>query len=354
VVNAAVDLTRELGARRAGGFVNAVLRQLQRLQAADGFALPSRPDSARGARALDYLSVTLSHPRWLVARWLERYGFEATERWCLFNNASPEVTVRLLADDPAVARALEAACPEARPAPYAPRAWRLPPGALGRIPDDVRGRLVVQDEGAQVVAHAAGISRGDRVLDVCAAPGGKSLLFHEAAGASGLVVAADRRSSRVALLRQTLAAAGVPGIIVALDAEQPLPVTPTFDRVVLDAPCSGLGTLRRDPDLKWSRHETDLGRLGETAGRMIRHAAAAVRPGGTLLYATCSPEPDENDAIVDRFLSQHPDFAIRAPAALPGVGPGTLTDERGLLRTFPFEHGLDAFFAALLVRAQRT
>jgi 16S rRNA (cytosine967-C5)-methyltransferase len=138
---------------------------------------------------------------------------------------------------------------------------------------------------------------------------------------------------------------------VALDAGAPLPFAPVFDRLLADVPCSGLGTLRRDPDLKWSRTEEDLVRLAREEGRILAHASAVVRPGGLLTYATCSSEPEENDAVVDGFLSAHPDFTtVPAAPADALLDQGRVVDERGFIRTLPFRDGLDAFFAATLRR----
>jgi 16S rRNA (cytosine967-C5)-methyltransferase len=167
-----------MGAPGAAGFVNGVLRAMVRRQAS--IALPRRPDEAAPAHALiRYLTTTLSHPAWLVRRWLERYGFEATERWCQFNNASPSLALRPVgaASAEAVLTHLRDAGIEAEPSLYVRDAIRLPPGMLGRVPAALTGMFQVQDEGAQLVARFAGVRAGDCVLDVCAAPGGKTLVF---------------------------------------------------------------------------------------------------------------------------------------------------------------------------------
>jgi 16S rRNA (cytosine967-C5)-methyltransferase len=169
--------------------------------------------------------------------------------------------------------------------------------------------------------------------------------------ATGLV-AADRRPSRVRLLAETVRAAHIPAHVVMLDARRPLPFGPTFDAVLIDAPCSGLGTLSRDPDLKWSRTAADLPGLAADQHRMLRAAADVVRPGGRMIYATCSSEPEENIEVVDRFLAEDDRFSL-APIAVPGV-PSAMVDERGCLTTLPYRDAIDAFFAALLVRRKGT
>ena len=352
VVHESVEVVRALGASRAAGLVNAVLRALSRLDPTS--VLPPRPLDASRPAQLAYLAITLSHPAWIVERWLHRFGFEATERWCQFNNAAPGIAVRSLGvmDAKALLQSIRAAGLEADAAPYVHDAIRLGPGTLGRMTRALRDAVVVQAEGAQIVARAADVRPGEVVLDVCAAPGGKTLVL-----AADLALAHDRRSrliagdfrpQRVALLGQTLRRAGVTAPVVAHDATRPLPYRPIFDCVVLDAPCSGLGTLSRDPDLKWSRTESELPRFAAVEHAMLDEAARLVKPGGRLLYATCSSEPDENQEVVTRFLERTPQFA---PSPLsPESTFGGMVDAQGFLATRPDRDGIDAFFAAMLVR----
>jgi 16S rRNA (cytosine967-C5)-methyltransferase len=354
VVNDSVELTRRLGQARASGFVNGVLRNLIR-RGPEGDGLPARPtDGADTTSALDYLSVTLSHPRWLVARWLERLGFDACERWCRTNNEPPELTARPLGISTAdLSAAIRREGIDTERARFVPDTLKLASGSLGRLPAHVRDHLLIQDEGSQLVALLTGARMGELVLDVCAAPGGKTMILADAVGRSGVVVAGDRRPRRVRLLRTLLGRAGTPARLLTLDAEAGLPFGPVFDRVLLDAPCSGLGTLRRDPDIKWRRQPDDLQRLAAAQRRMIVQAGQAVRPGGTLVYATCSSEPEENDAIVAHFLDAAPGFdrvPFEPPAALAAAA--SVIDDQGYLRTRPDRDGLDAFFAARLVRRE--
>jgi len=355
VVHESVECVRALGAPKAAGFVNAVLRQTIRL--AHSNVLPSRP--ATGAPVADqirYLSVTLSHPAWLVERWLSRHTFDEVERWCQFNNAASWVTVRSIGRVPheALLEDLQREGTPATPARFVSDAIRLPAGTLGSVSPALRQEMLVQDEGAQLVARVAGVEPGERVLDLCAAPGGKTVVaaadlqLRQHPGRSTLV-ACDYRVARVRLLRQSLLDAGLPVPIVRLDARVPLPFGPVFDCVILDAPCSGLGTLRRDPDLKWSRTADDLPGLVADEDRMLDRAADAVRPGGRLIYATCSSEPEENSLVVQHFLSNRRDFS-RQPAGARYPAADPLVESQGYLATLPFRDELDAFFAAVLVR----
>ncbi len=349
VVHESVEVVRAVGAPRAAGFVNAVLRSLVRRP---NVRLPPRPAPTSDRNdLLKYLSVTLSHPEWLADRWLARYGFEAAERWCQFNNEPPQLIVRA-ADrrtGPALIESLRAAGVEAAPAAHVEGAARLPAGALGRLGDEWRDALVVQEEASQLVAHAARARPGDRVLDVCAAPGGKTAILAAEMDGRGLLVASDQRRPRVALLTATLRRLGVRAAVLAVDATAPLPFGPVFDAVLLDAPCSGLGVLRRDPDLKWSRRLEDLAGFAAAQTKMLDAAARVVRPGGRLTYATCSSEPEENELVVDAFVARHPEFT-RVPVEFGGAvrDAAVLRNQAGFLQTTPFEHGLDAFFAATL------
>ncbi|MBP8272956.1 MAG: hypothetical protein KAY59_00910 [Acidobacteria bacterium] len=339
VVNEAVESVRALRQGRAAGFVNAILRAVQRKR--DVLTLPGRPTTADRDPWIDYLSTSLSHPRWLAERYFDRVGPAGAEAWCRYNNAIPSVTVRVLAatnarDQATVYEELTAA--GATPSLVTPDAWRMPAGALSTLVEPLREQLVVQDEGSQLVAQRVAAEPGQRVLDLCAAPGGKSSMLARAVGASGLVISCDTRPARLTVLKQTLKREGVAPRVVRIDATAPLPFGPVFDRVLLDAPCSGLGTIGRDPDVKWSRQPDSLARFAATQVAMINQAASAVAPTGRLVYATCSSEPEENAAIVDAFLASHPEFRRE------GVD----------LETRPDRDQLDAFFAAVLVRREGT
>jgi 16S rRNA (cytosine967-C5)-methyltransferase len=191
------------------------------------------------------------------------------------------------------------------------------------------------------------------VLDLCASPGGKTVALAAAAGVEGRVVACDVRPKRIALLRETLARCAVTHArVVHVDAEAPLPFRAAFDRVLVDAPCSGLGTVRRDPDIRWHRRPEDLPRLAAAQQDLLARAAAVVRPGGRLLYSTCSSEPEENAEVVRAFLGTHPGFRTVPLQSLPlPSAVRALADEDGWLRTSPPRDRLEAFFAALLERA---
>ena len=355
-VHESVGLVREVGKTRAAGLVNAVMRGIAAVREAP--PLPPEPEPSDGPEArLAYLSVTCSHPRWLVERWLHRRGFRRTAAWVRFNNVPPALTLRanrLRTTREAVAERLRAHGVATEPTRIARDGLTVLTGNPLRTPLATDGLFLVQDEASQLVAEVAAVRPGERVLDACAAPGGKTTAFAAAVGDTGLVVACDLRPARVRLLRRTLDRTGATGVeTVRLDMREPLPFRPVFDCVVVDAPCSGLGTIRRDPEIRWRRQPADLPHLARAQRAITSRAATAVRPGGRLIYATCSSEPEENEAVVDGFLANHPDFQPIRPDQLGSPVPEALRDaldDRGWLSTAPDLHGLEAYFVAILRR----
>jgi len=338
-VKDAVDMAGKAGKRSAAGLVNAVLRRVARERGR--LPLPARPaDASDRAAALAYLSITLSHPEWLVARWLDRHGFAEAEAWARFNNAPAPLTIRantlkVSRDDLAV-RLRETGI-ETEPAVRAADGLIVRRGNPLQTPLHEAGLFFVQDEASQLVGAFAGAQPGERILDACASPGGKTTAMAGALKGEGSVVASDLRARRIELLAQTVRRSGARNIrIVQADVALPLPFGGRFDRVLLDAPCSGLGTVRRDPDIKWRRSEGDLAGLARGQLTMLEHAGAAIADGGRLIYATCSSEPEENDRVVEAFLGQHPEFQ----------------QEGARFRTLPFRDRLEAFFAAMLVKTK--
>ena len=355
-VNDAVQLTRAVGKTSAAPLVNALLRRVSRERGR--LPLPPRPaDAADRRAALDYLSIGLSHPRWLAERWLDRYGFDAAESWLRFNNAPAPLTIRvnrLKTDASALVASLAAHGVRVEPGRYAADALIVVDGNPLLTPLAGEGLFFVQDEASQLVAAMVRARAGDRVLDACASPGGKTTAIAAAMGDRGVIVATDVRGRRVDLLARTVAASGATAIrVVQADAgavpfgRPDVEGSGGFDWILLDAPCSGLGTIRRDPDLRWRRTPADFARLSAVQLTMLRETARTLRPGGRLVYATCSSEPEENERVVAAFLADGT-FDDR-PSEAPAVS-ARLVDAAGHLRTYPFRDGLEAFFAAVLVK----
>lgn len=353
VVDDAVDLTRSARKPSATGFVNGVLRTILRQR--HRLPLPPRPpDDQDREAALAYLGIAHSHPDWLVARWFDRYGFENTERWVQFDNEPPHLTIRanlLQAARETVAASLERDGVETTPTRYAPQGLTVTSGNPLRTSD--RGLFSVQDEASQLVPLAVDATPGEHVLDLCASPGGKTTAIAAEMRDRGVIVASDVRPRRISLLHDTIEASGARHThVVHIGRSGPLPFTPVFDRVLVDAPCSGLGTIRRDPDIRWRRTEADLPALAQAQRALLARAAEVVRVGGRLVYATCSSEPEENDQVVETFLRERSDFALLdlRGHSHPALAP--VLDDGGRLRTLPHAHHLEAFFAAALVRVR--
>jgi 16S rRNA (cytosine967-C5)-methyltransferase len=353
VVDDAVSLTRAARKSSASGFVNAVLRSMLRQR--HRLPLPSRPtDPADRDATLAYLGIRFSHPQWLVERWLGRYTFEQVEAWVQFNNDAAPLTLRantLRMGRDHLQTILSAHDIETTPTRFAPDGLVVTSGNPLRTSDDES--FFVQDEASQLVPLIVDARPGERVLDLCASPGGKSVAMAPSMHDSGMLLACDVRTGRVSLLIDTIRRSGAQHAhVVHVPATGPLPFAHSFDRVLVDAPCSGLGTIRRDPDIRWRRAASDLPRLAEQQIDLLMRAAQTLRSGGRLVYATCSSEPEENEAVVDAFLERAPfdrlDLRDQCPPLLRQV-----VDEHGALRTLPFAHGLEAFFATAMVRRGR-
>ncbi|MDQ6768456.1 MAG: 16S rRNA (cytosine(967)-C(5))-methyltransferase RsmB [Gemmatimonadota bacterium] len=338
---AAIAQTVELAKRRHGlgasKLVNAVLRRTDRER--EGL-VPAPAQDAVEALALKY-----SHPRWLVARWLERWGEQDTERLLTLNNAEAPIVLRPYG---IVREQLEAMLEEAGvhvgDAPYVRESIAVSGGiTLTELGAFKKGLFFVQDPAATLVSEYAAILTGATVADFCAAPGGKSL---ELTRTAATVFASDKSVGRLQRLlanQRRLETTNIYPFVA--DARHPA-VRPV-DAVLIDVPCTGTGTFRRHPDARWRLKISDLAVMSALQKSILRAAASAVRPGGLLIYSTCSLEPEENDARVDWFLSENLNFILEPPPE-GSVSPDLL--DGGRLRVLPQLHGTDGAFAARLRR----
>jgi 16S rRNA (cytosine967-C5)-methyltransferase len=349
--SAAVDQTvrsaRALGAERATGLVNAVLRRLA--QQAPAIALPALADEPQA-----HLEHALGLPGWIAARWLTELGPAEAAALAEASNAAPPVTAR--ANRTRISReALLAAVierfPEARACAYAPDGVVLGHGgAPASDPCFIEGLFSVQDEASQLVVELLAPQPGERILDTCAAPGTKTTAIAERVGPSGLVVALDHSAQRLALIGRSARRLGLDNVTaLARDAAQPLADLPgaPFDRILVDAPCSGLGTLRRNPDARWRISAGDPAQLAEIQTALLASARGVLRPGGTLVYSTCTLTHEENDDVVATLLTREPGLRRAGAASLPET-LRPLLDAGGALRTWPHRHAMDGFFAVRL------
>ena len=338
---AAIAQTVELAKRRHGlgasKLVNAVLRRTDREREELNVPVPAEADEA--------LSLKYSHPRWLVARWIERLGEQDTERLLALNNAEAPIIIRPYG---IVREQLEAMLEEAgvhvAEAPYVPESIAISGGTtfteLGAFK---KGLFFVQDPAATLVTEYAAIPSGSTVADLCAAPGGKAI---ELSKVAGTVIASDRSLGRLQRLlanQQRLEMTNLYPFVG--DARHPA-ISPV-DAVLVDVPCTGTGTFRRHPDARWRLKVSDFAVMSALQKLIIRSASRVVKPGGLLIYSTCSLEPEENDEQIDQFLSENPNWVLDPPPE-GSVAPELL--DGGRLRILPQRHGTDGAFAARLRR----
>lgn len=343
VVNESVNLAYAARVRSAAPFVNAVLRRAVREPDYDPASLITDP--------LARIAVETSHPAWLIERWANAFGLDTAKAFAAANNETPPVAFRLTHSEPAeqVLEQLRTEGATLTPSRIAPDAWRIE-GASAKLRQlSRRGGVYIQDEASQLVAHALEALSGARVLDVCAAPGSKTT--HVAALTPDLqvLVAGDVHAHRLRVVREACERLSINVVQFALyDATAPLPFTAgTFDRVLVDAPCTGTGTLRRNPEIQWRISPSDAAELSTRQQRILKNAAQAVASGGRLIYSTCSVEREENEMVVAAFLQANDRFT---PARLSSVPP-ILQNELGTTaRTWPQRDGTDGFFIAAFER----
>ncbi|MGH9389075.1 MAG: 16S rRNA (cytosine(967)-C(5))-methyltransferase RsmB [Vicinamibacteria bacterium] len=343
-VDESVRLAGAYGASRGKGLVNAVLRSVLRQPGVPPF--PKKEEDP-----VDYLASALSHPRWLAERYVRRLGLERAEARCQAQDRTPPVHVRVSARV-GVERAREALAGEGVETEIVsgpPRCLRVLSGALSESSLLRRGLVFTQDAGSQLVPLLLQVQRSDRVLDVCAAPGGKATAMSELAS-EGSVIAIDRRRRRVRLLREIAERLQAKNVHPVVADGRSLPFEAKFARILLDVPCSSLGTLRRNPDVKWRVEVSDLERLAGLQLELLRSSSRLLTEDGRLVYATCSTEPEENEQVVERFLSESPGFRRVEPAPSLPEPARHLVDADGFFRTSPEQDDMDGYFAAILVR----
>lgn len=345
-VNSAVTLAKSYRHGAAAGFVNAVLRRAS--IGWRGVPLPARERDLAG-----YLSVRYSHPRWLVELWLDEMGAEETEALLQANNEPAPTVLRvnlLRATREDLLTRLSTAGIEVVPGMYSPAAVEvrgIDPAAHALY---AQGLYSVQGEAAQLISYLVAPRPGERVLDLCAAPGGKTLHLAELMHNRGTVVALDTNAKGVARIAAEARRLGMDIVEPRVADAREFRWQPTlFDRVLLDAPCTGFGTLRQHPEIRWRRTPESVRELAALQDALLEAASRLVRIGGLLVYATCTRTRTENDDLVANFLARHPDFVLqRRHDDLPASLAGLLHD--GILRTAPHCHGLDGFFAVRLLR----
>ena len=338
-VNESVKLVRRARLRSAKAFTNAVLRRATREPEFDPVAGIKDP--------IERLAVLTSHPSWLLERWVAAFGFEEAEAFASANNQIAPLAFRIVRRHQAEAliSRLEDAGATLTPSQIAKDAWRFQGNPQLAQELAASGVIYFQDEASQLVGQVLDARPGERVLDVCAAPGSKTTQV--AATGELEVVAGDIHLHRLQTVRQAAFAQHLRNVkCVAFDAQSELPFAgQSFDRVLVDAPCSGTGTLRHNPEIRWRISAGDIEELSDRQRRMLRNAAVVVKPSGRLVYSTCSIEPEENEAVVQEFLKSNPDFQ---PSKI-NLRESLQTSEN-TARTWPHRDNVDGFFIAAFER----
>jgi len=350
-VNDSVELAKEKAPLWVVRFVNAVLRTAA--DRAKNLPLPDERDDPVAA-----ISVRESHPPWMVRRWLDRLGMEETTKLCRANNQIPPVTVRtntLQISRERLRSSLMAHVREMNPTRFAPEglALRGLEQPFAEMPPFCHGWFQVQDEAAQLIAHLLDPKPGETILDACAGFGGKTGHTAQLMNNSGAIKAMDQHAWKLRSLETSMKRLGISTVTTwHHDLTSPVPedLEGVFNRILLDAPCSGLGVIRRNPDTKWKKQKEDLTRFHDRQLGFLACLAPLVKRGGWLVYCVCSLEPEEGDGVVEDFLKSHGDFAIcRSPSRLPEMD-NHFFDGSGMFRTVPQEHSMDGFFAVRLQR----
>jgi len=344
-VNEAVEFVKKLQGQKPADLTNAILRNI--IRSKNGIRYPDPNEDVIG-----YLGAYYSHPAWMVKRYLERFGQEETEKLLLANNEKPYLTLRINAiktNAEEFKRLLESVNLKYRPGKYLTEfvqlqnltnitAWEY----FGK------GYFNIQDESAGLACRLLDVKPGMNVLDMCAAPGGKTAYLGSLMNNTGKITALDRYDARLNLVRSNNTRLGLTCVSTiefdALNFE-----SAPFDRVLADVPCSGSGTLSKKPDIKWKKDVFDLRQMSEIQTKLINKAAALVKPGGVLVYSTCSIEPEENFLIVKKFLENHPHFKLDSAK---DKFPDDIVDENGCIQTYPHVHQMDGAFSAKLIRIE--
>lgn len=336
-INEAVNLVHRAGKKSAAGLVNAVLRKLQR-------ELPE----LNFADDIEKISVLSSHPRWLIEHWAESFGSEQAQAVAEANNQPPRMAFRLTQKStPQTVEILEKLGAKIKPSEILENAWTAEKAHEYLFLYAEEGKIYFQDEGSQLVGQATDLQTGERFLDVCAAPGSKTTLIAKDAEGKTEIIAGDRYFQRIRTLAQTTERVGASAVrIVAYDAEKSLPFADeSFDRVLIDAPCSGTGTIRHNPEIRYFLKAEDFAELSDKQLRILENASKLLKPGGRVIYSTCSLEPQENEAVVEKFLARNPNFG-----KFDLKISSKFKNESGFARTLPPRDATDGFFIAGLIK----
>jgi 16S rRNA (cytosine967-C5)-methyltransferase len=351
-VNESVKLAKRVKGRDWSGVVNGVLRNLIRQAEPQGPSPSEDPVHA--------LSIRYSCPTWLTQRWIDRLGRDQTERVCQQTIGIPPLTLRtntLRCSREKLSERLQQEGYDVTPTEVSPLGLTLKKcGSLTTLAPLQNGWCYVEDEAAQLVPFLLDVQPGHRILDACSAPGGKSTHMAALMGNQGEIVAVDRSANRLQVLQENVDRLGITCIRAMVGTwsenrhQKNSLLEQGFDRILVDAPCSGLGILRRHPEAKWQRSAEQLLQHQTSQGEILDHVSTYLRPGGILVYSACSAEPEETTQVIERFCRDHPEFQHESSASFLPPGSQTLTSPDGDLLTLGSTYDMDGFFAARLRR----
>ncbi len=351
-VNESVELAKRFRGKGGAGFVNAVLRSILRQKGEVPY-----PDIIEDPAL--HMSVAESHPLWLVRRWLDEVGLEETKKICATNNRVSALnlrtnTLKMKRED--LIKKLEEKGLKPVPNSYSEEGILLrDPPPTSDLPFLKEGFFIIQDEASQLVTSILDPKPGERILDACAAPGGKTTHIAQRMETGGEIYAVDLTKEKLSLIEESCHKLGIKNVkTLKGDAANPLPVPDglKFDRILADVPCSGFGTLRRNPDLKWKRGEKDIQRLRTLQSSILRNLSRYVKERGTLTYSTCTVFHEENEDVVEKFLDEHPEFRLDSIEKILPENCHSFI-QGGYFKTFPCRDGMDGFFVARMVKKGR-
>ncbi|GKV67750.1 ribosomal RNA small subunit methyltransferase B [Sporosarcina sp. NCCP-2716] len=345
-VNEAVEIAKRRGHKGTASLVNGVLRSVLR----------------QGVRSIEEetdeikkIALETSHPEWLIRRWIDQYGMIDTREMAIANNIPPINTARVNTVQTSVEKALHQLKSEGAKVEIGkvvPEAIYCHSGNIASTYTYTKGWLTVQDESSMLPVYALDVQPGMKVLDMCAAPGGKTTQIAEHLADTGEVHAHDLHDHKLALIEENADRLGLKSIWTSSGDSRELGdeyEPETFDRILVDAPCSGLGVIRRKPEIKYNKTEADVESLSEIQAQLLETAWTLVKPGGKIVYSTCTVDKTENDGVVLNFLEKHPEAVKEVPEFFREAG---LSTPNGMLQVLPQHFGSDGFFAAAIVKPE--
>ena len=356
-INTTINIAKKLSDKKTAGYINAVLRT-----AAENFSKVSLPDAKDNAPK--FISVKFSMPLWLSKKWIQTYGFEPARSLCQQINTIPQITLRtntLKVDRKSLSKRLSLVAKNIQQTDYANQgiSFSNPTLPIHEFETFKLGLFQIQDEAAQIITQLLAPEPGEKILDACAGLGGKTGHIAQLMKNKGIIIAADVETKKLESLQLESKRLGIDII-----QTKPINLLKTsikdfdfyFDRVLMDAPCTGLGVMRRNPDTKWKRSKKDIERLAAKQKKMLNAAANLVKPGGILVYAVCSCEREENEEVIHRFLDKRKDFSIDKDFKSDNYSSlmTQLISRDGFLKTYPEANNMDGFFAARLKRKSKS